>query len=312
MTQIPSVSAVITCFNSEDTIQAAIDSALRQSVALDQIIVVDDGSHDNSVKLIKEYGDRILLVESHSQSPSGARNAGIERCMSHFIAFLDGDDVWHEDKTKTQLAAALLNPHCDVIACDWSRDLEKINCEVAQEVRVYAADIAVINKFQTSTALVKREVFDMVGNFDPDTDVAEDWDMWLRIAKHGSALILRAPMVFYRDNVKGVSKNVSLLRKQIATILAREYTSDYFSREFISILRAWHHQRFIVAALLSHDVAELEDLIKTLGSSGSPKYQIKAFFRLTLPFLFQRFSRHAKALQDKSIRLVTAMTKVEL
>ena len=298
------VSALITSFNSASTIEEAIKSVLDQSRAVDKVIVVDDGSTDNSVELIKAFEPMVHLVLSKSQSPSGARNAGLEYCNTDFIALLDGDDTWHHDKIATQLGLALLNLDCNVIASNWSRDQAALNCVVTETTRLYCSDILILNRFQTSTALVSREGFRQAGNFDPEMDTAEDWDMWIRLSKFGNALLANAPMVFYRDNPSGVSKKILVLQAKVSEIIDREYQDNYLDRRYISNLRAWHHQRFIFAALLSKDASQALRLIKELPHRGTFQDHMLALKEYTLPFVFRRFTlRFQRAVKSRSAQI---------
>lgn len=294
-----SVSVLVTCYNSSTTIADAIASAINQSTAPAEIIVIDDGSIDNSCEIIESFGSKISLIKSKNMGPSGARNRGLEACTSSWVAFLDGDDIWHPDKLTTQLSKVMNSPGCNVIASDWSRNAEHLSCESSYDERLYASDIAVINQFQTSTVLARRGVFEVSGMFDRNMDTAEDWDMWLRLSKLGYALLVHAPMVYYRDNPNGVSKDVARLRSKVAEIMDRELSDPYFAPTFTRTLRAWHHQRFVIAAILARDFPTTIKLLRTLPARGSIRDQLTALRDYTFPFLFQRVKRRTNRLIAK-------------
>jgi glycosyltransferase involved in cell wall biosynthesis len=105
MNSFPGVSVVIPCFNGEKFLSETIQSVLQQSFQPLEILVVDDGSTDGSVRIAKSFGDRVCVFHQPNQGESVARNRGIELARGDFVAFLDADDIWHEKKLEEQLAS---------------------------------------------------------------------------------------------------------------------------------------------------------------------------------------------------------------
>ncbi len=297
----PSISAIITCYNSADTIGAAIDSVLAQTHPPEEIIVVDDGSSDASPEVIESFGDKVSLIVQENRGPSAARNRGLAAARGEWIAFLDGDDLWHPDKLAMQLVAMENFADAAVIATDWSRDKKNTYASENPRVRrVYASEIAVLNRYQTSTVLARREALEAAGGFNPDLDAAEDWDLWLRIAEQASGILIRLPLVVYRDNPGGVSKNLRKLALLAEVIMDREATQGYFSPHFISTLSAWHNQRFVVAALLNRDLAQATQLAMRSKRRAPFSAHLRAFSIYTMPFLISRLksrSGNSKAIK---------------
>lgn len=95
-----SISAIVTSYNSKGTIGPAIESVLAQSFKPQEIIVVDDGSSDGSKEIINSYSGEIQIAFRENGGPSKARNHGIELASESWLAFLDGDDIWHPKKTR--------------------------------------------------------------------------------------------------------------------------------------------------------------------------------------------------------------------
>jgi glycosyltransferase involved in cell wall biosynthesis len=100
----PSVSVVIPAFRAERTIQRAIDSVLAQSVPVQEVIVVDDGSPDDLAAIVQRHGAPVILVRQANRGAAHARNTGIERSTGTYVAFLDADDYWEPRKLEYQLA----------------------------------------------------------------------------------------------------------------------------------------------------------------------------------------------------------------
>lgn len=99
-----SVSVVIPCYNAEAFIGETIESVLRQTRAVDEVIVVDDGSRDSSAEIAESFGDPVRVVRQENRGECGARNRGVKEARGEIIAFLDADDLWHPEKIERQLA----------------------------------------------------------------------------------------------------------------------------------------------------------------------------------------------------------------
>ncbi len=297
----PSISVVVTSYNSQDTIGDAVASVLAQTHLPEEIIVVDDGSTDKSLEVLAQFAGRITVVRQDNQGPSAARNAGIAAASGEWIAFLDGDDSWHPEKLALQLVAMDRFSDAAVIASDWTRAPFGTYAHDEPRIeRVFASEIAVLNRYQTSTVLARRTVLDAAGGFDSALDSAEDWDLWLRVSKLKPGILIRLPLVFYRDNPQGVSKNLRRLALLAEVIMDREATHEYFSRSFVANLSAWHNQRFIVAALLNRDFEQAKELALRSKSRGSLANHVQAYLIYTQPFLLERLTRRARRLRRRA------------
>lgn len=120
MAKTVSVAAVVPAYNSAQFLPGAIASIRQQTAAIDEIIVVDDGSTDDTAAVVRRLGSDIRYIRQDNSGPSAARNAGIEAARSHWIALLDADDTWVPDKTRRQLALAERFPDLALIASDRS------------------------------------------------------------------------------------------------------------------------------------------------------------------------------------------------
>jgi glycosyltransferase involved in cell wall biosynthesis len=117
---MPKVSVIIPCYNSSAWIVETVDSVLAQTYKDMEVIVVNDGSSDNTEKLLQGYGDSITYLCQQNQGVPAARNAGLRIATGDFIGFLDGDDKWHPDKLKRQIALFDENPEIGVVFTDYS------------------------------------------------------------------------------------------------------------------------------------------------------------------------------------------------
>ena len=181
-----SVSVVIPTFNRGEKIAATLDSVLNQTRAPDEIIVVDDGSSDESAAWIEtHYGERVRVIRQKNGGVARARNRGWRAARGEWIAFLDHDDEFLPHKLEA--LESHLTGEAGVIVSRW-REIE--NGEIVRESPVVAPKNAFDWFFgwnnplvSASVPLVRRDCLEKVGGFDARCVPADDWDLWLRLAK---------------------------------------------------------------------------------------------------------------------------------
>lgn len=192
------VSVIIPVFNGEAFIARAIQSALNQTVKPYELIVVNDGSKDGTAEKLAAFGDSITVISIPNGGVANARNVGINACTGDFIAFLDADDVWYEDKLKLQLDVFERYPEVGFCCCDFITLNKNINSKINhfarfkndndivfdEPLKTSALEVLVKHNFvgTCSNVIVRREVLDQVGMFNINYKQAEDYDLWLRFA----------------------------------------------------------------------------------------------------------------------------------
>lgn len=191
-----SVSVVIPAYNISRYIERSIDSVLAQRRQPKEIIVVNDGSTDDTAEKIGEYGDKIKYIYQDNAGLSAARNAGIKAASSEWIVFLDGDDEWLDGHLQTQIELLKRNPHLNWSTgnyirclCDEDRRGNDMPIDKLKDMldgKEYFDDyLTIYPKGATgnaNTMIVKREVLYQAGLFMEGLKRAEDMDMWFRIA----------------------------------------------------------------------------------------------------------------------------------
>lgn len=218
------VSVIIPAYNCGKYICEAIESVLNQTYQDREIIVVDDGSTDNTKDVLKWYilNRKIKYVHQENRGPSGARNRAIAESIGEFIGFLDADDKWLNEKLEKSINFMLQN------GFDWMCSsmikLTKSNEEIVKRI---PDDSWVINPktreikqlknglfffssipVHTPTIVAKRECFEKVGDFDEKFLIGEDTDLWLRFEEAGlRGGYLDEPLTIYRYNEKSITKN---------------------------------------------------------------------------------------------------------
>jgi len=209
------VSVVIVTYNKADTVGAAIESVLHQTFSDLEILVVDDGSTDDTVRKVAAYGDRVRYIRKINGGTGSARNRGIEEVRGKYVAFLDGDDLWLPRKLELQMEAlkrepALVAVQCGAYCVDpYLRVLETRRCSPSRDS---LKDFLFFNNLPAfaSTVIVRRDVFDRVGGFALDLVILSDWDMACRLARVGTLRSVPELLVLYRQYPKNQSRDVKI------------------------------------------------------------------------------------------------------
>ena len=192
--EVIAIDVVVPVFNGEKYITKALQSICSQTYKVEKIIVVDDGSTDRTREVISLHQSSIEIqyVRKCNGGPNSARNVGIAHCTSNYIAFLDSDDEWFDDKLEEQVSLIRKNKfqnlgavYCGCIIVDENSNFIR-SFPIDKEIRgsIYNK-LFDANKIVSSASgvLIKRHCFDKVGLFDETLRVGEDWDMWLRLAE---------------------------------------------------------------------------------------------------------------------------------
>jgi len=222
----PAVSVVIPTYDSADLVVQAIDSVLAQTVPPAEIIVVDDGSRDDTCERLASYGNRILLVVQENQGVAAARNHGVKLATGKFIAFLDADDIWHPRKLELQLQQLTERPQIGLLGTrtfDWpAATVPAVLTGIrASVVEVPWQQLVVKNYFTTSSVIVRRSILGQVGEFDTTLQGPEDYDLWLRIAESSQAANLDLALTGYRSVAGSLSKQASAMETHLCRILRK-------------------------------------------------------------------------------------------
>lgn len=209
------VSVIIPARNAEATIARAIASALGQGIPPHEIIVIDDASTDATAQRAREAGGALTRVIAlpGRHGAAGARNAGMAAARGEFIAFLDADDCWDADKTERQLAVLAAHPAMTFCACrarhlaEDGRVIGPIHggVPVVTGPEAWRALLAE-NFIATPCVMARRDAVLAAGGFDPGLPVAEDQDLWIRLALAGEVGFVEAVLVSVQDRPGSLSR----------------------------------------------------------------------------------------------------------
>lgn len=193
------ISVVIPAYNRAHTLARALDSILAQTLRVQEIIVVDDGSGDGTEALIRQRYPRVRYLSRPNGGVSRARNLGIAAAQMDWIALLDSDDAWLPTKLEAQLAA--LKKHPEIRLCHteeiWIRNGRRVNQmdkHAKSGGRIFRACLprCVISP---SSAILHRSLFDEFGTFDEELPACEDYDLWLRVCATEPVAYIATPQI---------------------------------------------------------------------------------------------------------------------
>lgn len=207
------VSVVIPVYNSSKYISCAIDSVLSQDYTNFEIIVVDDGSTDNTCSVIEsKYLGKVKIIKIKNSGVSVARNIGINSSNGYYIAFLDSDDFWEKSKLAKQVKS--IEKDIENGVSYTSRFIIKNeNIITGEERKSWSGfvlnKILIKNFICLSSVLIKKECFLKCGFFDEALEVSEDYDLWIRISNKYKFVYLDERLVYYRVTPGSLTKNVT-------------------------------------------------------------------------------------------------------
>ena len=227
----PLVSIIISVFNKEKFVVESISSALNQTYANIEVIVVDDASTDSSWVLISQITDpRLKTYRIEHSGPSVCKNYGYEQSSGSFVAFLDGDDIWEKTKLETHIEALNDNPEaglCFSLTRIIDETGKELFCEAPYSVPTnwYQAMLQRNYLMSGSNAVHRRESLETVGLFDTALKASADWDLYVRFAREVPLLLIPLALVCYRHSQEQYSLDVRAIEQSAMTIIDREYTS---------------------------------------------------------------------------------------
>jgi glycosyltransferase involved in cell wall biosynthesis len=229
---VKTISVIIPAFNYARYLREAIDSVFAQTYPALEVIVVDDGSTDDTPAVLAAYGDRIRAIRQQNHGVSAARNTGINAARGEYIAFLDADDVWRPAKLEAQMARFDADPHLGLVYCG----AESFNAE-GQTIPVWRNGVqgrVAINMLRfdrdvtgaPSNVVTPRRVAEEIGGFDTRMKVSEDWDFFYRVATRYEIGFASGALMRYRIHRGGTHRNIPEMEKGMLLALSKAFASS--------------------------------------------------------------------------------------
>ena len=199
---MPEVSVIIPTYNRAGMLGDAVGSVLGQTFRDYELIVVDDGSSDDTPRLLASWADKITALRTRRQGVAAARNYGVSNSAGRYLAFLDSDDLWLPEKLECQLRAHYAHPEIRIGHTDeiWVRKGRRVNPKDKHAKRggwIFQYSLPMC-RISPSSVIIERSLFEEVGGFDRRFCVCEDYELWLRITAANQVLYLDRKLTIKR------------------------------------------------------------------------------------------------------------------
>ncbi|MGF1496384.1 MAG: glycosyltransferase family 2 protein [Elainellaceae cyanobacterium] len=259
---MPKVSVVIPAYNAMPYLPQTVDSVLQQSFTDFEVLIVDDGSSDNTANWVAQITDpRVRLICQSNQGAGAARNTGVKNAQGDYIAFLDADDFWEPTKLAKQVQRLDQQPkvglvHTWITLANPDGSLSDRTMQTNGEGHIWN-QVVVYNPLKCgSTAMVRRQCFEELGYFDQSLKYSEDWDMWIRIARKYAFSVIHEPLTNYRIHPFNKSKNYEGQLQCFRQIIDKAFESpppEYRHLKNCSYARAHLHAAWRAFASDAHE-----------------------------------------------------------
>lgn len=217
MTTKPKVSVIVPVYNGAEHLRETLDSIFNQTFKEFELIVVDDGSSDKSVDIIKSYGGRVVFIQHKRNlgAPSFTKNTGIKVAKGEYLAFSDHDDNWYPKKLEKQIS--ILDKHPEVVAnftnghimeSETSKNIAQRWNEIDElPEQQYCIERLLRQNFilSTTSAMIRSDIIRKIGGFDEKMLLADDFEMWFRLACAGKLSFLQEPLFQWRFHTQSLS-----------------------------------------------------------------------------------------------------------
>lgn len=270
------ISAIIPTYNYASYVHRAVDSALSQTYPVTEVIVVDDGSTDNTRETLARYGDRIKYIYQANRGLAGARNTGIRAATSEWLAFLDSDDWWLSEKIERQVRLVQADPSIDLVYTALLKHFPDGRIEptgIQPPDRLWPR-FRYANSVCPSTVLVKRDLVLKAGCFDESLRYCEDWDMWVRMGPGTKMAGIAEPSINYQITPGSLSANPA---KELET--AKRVVDQTMVRDLRGWRRAVWRKVALSAATFRASVA-----CRTSDPAASRRYLLESLLLWPSPF----------------------------
>lgn len=321
----PRVTVVIPAYNQAQYLTEAVDSVLSQSYQKFELVVVDDGSTDDTPDVISSYGDTIRSVRQENQGLAGARNTGIIEARGELIGLLDSDDAWEPNYLRKMISLADRFPESHVFFCSVlyvngeGRELpQQPMIPIPSPEDMYSRMLR-SNFLIPSTIFMRREAVIRAGLFDPNFRRLQDWELWLRMLRDGMKFVgIPDRLVHYRLHSTSLSTDFSTMQNAARAMAEKLYGPDDGAHHTWSQERqqAWGgvYRSFALTSLQrGGDWDEVRRFLdQALRVQPELSKDLDLFYELALGVqpLGHRGARHQPDLKENEMKLVSAIEHI--
>jgi glycosyltransferase involved in cell wall biosynthesis len=253
--ETPQVSVIIPTYNAGRFVAEAIKSVLDQTFADFEVLVIDDGSSDNTAEIVQDFADaRVRYIYQDNRGLAGARNTGIRSARGELIALLDADDVWLTNFLERMASILTSNRNLAGVYCGFQY-IEQDGTPSPKCVRHVVPSGKLCEALHRasfivpSTTLMRRSCYVETGLFDEYLRAVEDWDMWLRVSERYTVVGIKDVLVRYRQHPANMTKDLPRMRDAWLKLLDKHWGTDKGNPE------RWSDDRRVVYGLLCRNQA---------------------------------------------------------
>lgn len=237
------ISVVCPVFNSADCIRETINSVFSQNSLPNEFIVVDDGSTDDTIEIVKALFEtsppdiKCRLIASSHAGPGAARNQGVCQTRFDWVAFIDSDDIWYEDKIKEVRALIRTHPEYNFVCANEHHRLlngKVISLDAVLYINTNKSipqQLYFRNYFSTSAVVIQKSLLSVYGGFDENLNSAQDYELWLKLSPFLIVGTIPKCLGMYVERIGSITSSTAILRKfaneKIIKVRYRRFVSPY-------------------------------------------------------------------------------------
>jgi len=302
----PGVSVIIPAYNYARFLPSAVESSLTQDYPNFEILVIDDGSKDNTREVMADYGPPVRYIHQQNAGLSAARNTGIREAKFDYVCFLDADDLLLPTHLSDSMAAfARLPSDYALVACDDELvdvDGKPLPFTVHVPVlprEVTLKDILMRTRFSPTGAVARKAVFAECGGFDTQLRSTEDRDMWIRIAARRRVWHQGKVLVQIRKHGNNMSNNAERMKNNMAAVLKKAYAAEVVPKTkvcfWLQVFSYWRFQTSLIFNGIKQPVPAYRDLcisvllwpwfLNPAANGNPPLFRLRSFVRYTINVL---------------------------
>ena len=289
------ISVIVPVFNGELTIQETINSILNQTFENIEVIISNDGSTDSTLEIVSNISDsRIKILSYPNAGVSASRNRGIYQAKGEYISFMDADDLWTPDKLELQWQALQDNPQA-AVAYSWTDYIDESSkfLKSGRRIKVNGdafSKLLVTNFLENgSNPLISKKALEKVGGFDELLPVAEDKDMWLRLAANYEFVCVEKPQILYRSSMNSLSSNLKNMEATSLKVIERAFS---------------YPQAYQFQHLKKQTISEFYKYLTFKAIETTPQKQQTV---TTIYFLWNYIKNNPVAIKDKKLMIIISV-----
>ncbi|MEM8675744.1 MAG: glycosyltransferase [Cyanobacteria bacterium P01_G01_bin.67] len=263
------ISIIIPAYNASSTINKTVNSVINQTYQNWELIIINDGSTDDTFSLINQLTDsRIKAYDYPNSGVAEARNRGIKLARGDYIAFLDADDWWTEDKLALQIQALRDNPQAGV-AYSWTYFIheDKGKCFSSKAIHHQGNVLSQLLEknflAHGSNPLIRRQAIAQIGYFDSSFPHCADWDYYLRLAANWDFVVVPKHQIYYRQSTNSMTAKIAVIEQQLILMIDKTYsrlskTKPFNKKKSLAWIYQYCTQQYLE---YGQDISSIKDAI---------------------------------------------------